>query len=59
MYIFVDLVKCSVLTLVGEIPHDRSDHYYYFHYCNMYRGRLVVSSKSVSIILRLPVWALG
>ena len=29
---FVDLVKRSVLTLVGEIWRYRNDHYYYYYY---------------------------
>ena len=29
---FVDLVKRSVLTLVGEIWRYRNDHYYYYYF---------------------------
>ena len=30
VHIFIDLVKCSVLTLVTEIPRFINDHYYYY-----------------------------
>ena len=32
MYIFVDLVKSDVLTLVCEIQRYGNDRYYYFYY---------------------------
>ena len=31
--IIADLVKCSVLTLVGEMRRYRNDRYYYYYYC--------------------------
>ena len=31
VYIFVDFVKDSVLTLVSEIPHHQNDHYYFYN----------------------------
>ena len=31
VYIIVDLVKCGVLTLVGEIWCYRNDLYYYYY----------------------------
>ena len=38
VYIFVDLVKYSVFTLVGEIQCYRNDcYYYYYYYCYYYK----------------------
>ena len=32
MSIFVDLVKCGVLTLSGKIQHNKNDSYYCCYY---------------------------
>ena len=41
LYIFGDLVKCGVLTLVGEIPHCRNDHYFHHYHYTVYTGLCV------------------
>ena len=30
LYIYIGLVKCNVLTLVGVIPPSRNNSYYYY-----------------------------
>ena len=36
VYIFVDLVKHGVLTLIGEVQHYKNDCYFYFNCCYCY-----------------------
>ena len=43
VYIFVDLVKCGVLTLVGEIRHWSNDCYCYYCYtCPCCKSTVIV-----------------
>ena len=60
IHIFVDLVKRSVLTFVGDIPrctNDRIYLYYYYHYVYIfYFLGLMYTFPLASVSKQIPGW---
>ena len=54
VHVFVDLVKCGVLTFTGLIQRCRNDHYYYYYLCSI----LTSDSFSATQILNFLSFAL-